>query len=132
MGEWANGKFVQGEWYVLNHAHVAFRASILQWCPCTGHPFTLTRSLGPILNDQYIPHPPQRATTTYATPQWTNVVFGCLNRILKDGTIFKGKFKNNCPLEGTFSFAKTGNVVAGSFDKQGYFIEKTPEHEESC
>jgi hypothetical protein len=49
-----------------------------------------------------------------------------VHRILKDGTIFKGTFKNNNPLEGTFTFAKTGNVVCGKFDKKGFFVENTP------
>jgi len=44
-------------------------------------------------------------------------------RILKDGTIFKGKFKNNKPLEGSFTFSKNGNVTTGKFDKHGFFTE---------
>jgi len=43
--------------------------------------------------------------------------------ILKDGTIFKGKFKNNKPLEGSFTFSKNGNVTTGKFDKHGFFTE---------
>ena len=51
------------------------------------------------------------------------------HRILKDGTIFKGTFKDNKPLLGSFTFAKTGNVSSGKFDKQGFFIEDPPQKE---
>mmetsp|Transcript_468 Transcript_468/g.655 ORF Transcript_468/g.655 Transcript_468/m.655 type:complete len:239 (-) Transcript_468:102-818(-) len=54
---------------------------------------------------------------------WKNGKFASGEWILKDGTIFKGKFKNNKPWKGTFIFAKTGNVVSGAFDKSGFFIQ---------
>jgi len=54
---------------------------------------------------------------------WGGLLGLGFNRIQKDGTVFKGTFKENKPVKGSYVFASTGNVATGAFDKGGGFIQ---------
>lgn len=54
--------------------------------------------------------------------EWEAGEFKSGEWILKDGCTFKGTFAEGKPVEGTWTFAKTGNSLTGSYGEDGKFV----------